>query len=77
MPDKTIDWILTGVFSVGFAALSYLLNHWFTRIDETLEKIWQEVKESRAVEGSLWREIEGIKARCEERHQRRWQDGRD
>lgn len=70
MPDDSIAWILTGVFTVGFSAISYLLHHWFTRIDLTLGKIWEELKESRSVEGQLWREVEGIKARCTERHRR-------
>jgi hypothetical protein len=62
------EWLLTAVFAVGFAVISFLLSHWFRRIENTLGLIWKEIKESRTTESRLMTWISKIEARCEERH---------
>lgn len=73
MPEVSgiVWWMLTGVFAAGFALISYLLSHWFGRIERSLEAIWREIKESRQIETTLMQHIARIEARCDERHGRR------
>lgn len=63
-----IWWMLTGIIAVGFILISFLLSHWFNKIDTSLQLIWGEIKESRTTESALRTEIAIIRATCQERH---------